>query len=285
MKNFIFLLIALLALLIANACKENKNEDAIKYLAEIQSLYQDGKYPEALSKIDSIQKLFPKAFPEIKDGMALKNEVRRAYDQQQIAICDSLLANNQPKIDSIKKFFVYQKDKEDDKGVFIPKTVSNAVLTGTMLRAGVQEEGEMYIESVFIGSNLHNVVEAKAKDGSIASTKPIQDEGFNFRWNHMGKQYEIMKVTKFHDNGLADFIINNAEKPLTITLKGKGANSFALSNIQKKAITDSYQLAKMLVLQDSLSTAKEKATYRIKYLDQEKQKDEEQKLLEQKTKS
>ncbi|SHE49060.1 hypothetical protein [Dysgonomonas macrotermitis] len=284
MKKYIYLLAVIGAFFTLNSCQEKKNEEAIKYLDSIKALYQQSAYPEALSRIDSIQILFPKAFPEIKEGLALKQEVRKAYDARQIVDCDSLMTVYQPRIDSVKKLFVYQKDKEDTKGTFIPKAVSGGVLTATMLRAGVEEEGPMYIESVYLGGQLHNAIQAKIKDGSLAETKPIDDEGLNFRFSHMGKQYEVIKATKFHDNGLADFIFNNASQPITITLKGKNTTSFALSNVQKKAITDSYNLSKLLLLQDSLMSAKDKASLRIKYVDEQKQKNETLKLEQQKAK-
>lgn len=285
MKKHIFTIAFISGLLIFGSCKEKRNEEAIKYLTDTKSLYEKGAYSEALARIDSIQILYPKAFPEIKEGLALKQIVRKAFDTKQIAYCDSLIAACQPKIDSIKKLFVYKKDKEDVSGVFIPKTVSSNILASTMLRAGVQEEGPMYIESVYIGGQYHNAILVKAKDGASAETKPIDDEGFNFRFSHMGKQYEVIKATQFHDNGLAAFIVANSSQPLTVTLKGKNTMSFALSNVYKKAITDSHNLSQLLLLQDSLTTAKDKATLRIKYVDEQARKAEATKLEQEKQKS
>lgn len=285
MKKYICILASVSGLLMFNSCQEKTNEEAVKYLAETKSLYEKGAYQEALGRIDSIQALFPKAFPEIKEALALKQDVRKAFDTKQITDCDSLMAVYQPKIDSVKKLFVYQKDKEDTKGVFIPKAVSSPLLTSTMLRAGVQEEGPMYIESVYIGGQYHNTIQVKAKDGSVAETKPIDDEGLNFRFSHMGRQYEVIKAAQFHDNGLVGFIVANASQPMTVTLKGKNTTSFGLSNIHKKAITDSYTLSKLLLTQDSLMGAKDKATLRIKYVDEQKQKAEALKIEQEKQKS
>lgn len=284
MRKYVCILVTVSILLLINACQEKKNEEAIKYLADTRSLYEKGNYERALSRIDSIQFLYPKAFSEIKEGLALKQDVRKAFDTKQIVDCDSLIAIYQPKIDSIKKFFVYQKDKEDTKGVFIPKTVSSNILSSTMLRAGVQEEGPMYIESVYIGGQFHNTIAVKTKEAAT-ETKPIDDEGFNFRFSHMGKQYEVIKAAQFYDNGLADFIVANISQPLTVTLKGKNTTSFVLSNTYKKAITDSYNLSKLLLLQDSLITAKDKATLRIKYVDEKKQKAESLKVEQEKQNS
>lgn len=266
MKKTKYTFILLLVVLGIVSCGERKNSLATEYLIDIHSLYQHGKYEAALQKIDSIQILFPKAFQEIKDALALKQEVRRASDEKQINNCDSLIVAYQPKIDSIKKLFTYRKEKEDDYGVYIPKTISGNTPNATTLRSGVNDNGYMYIESVYIGGQIHNSIKVNTKDGKFAETLPIEGDGFVFRFSHMGKQYEIVQATSVHDNGLANFIFAYADSPLTVTLKGKNTTSFALPNIQKKAIADSYQLSRLMLQKDSLATAKDKAQMRIKYL-------------------
>lgn len=266
MKKSIYVIILFLTILTAVSCGDKRNQQAIRYLDNIRVSYEQGRYDIALQQIDSIQILFPKAFQEIKDGLALKQEVRRASDQKQITLCDSLIVTYQPKIDSIKKLFTYRKEKDDDYGVYIPKTVSGNTPTSTMLRSGVNDNGSMYIESVYIGEQIHNTIRISTKDDKFAESLSIEGDGFVFRFSHMGKQYEIIQATSVHDNGLAHFIAY-ADAPLTVTLKGKNTTSFPLANIQKKAITDSYQLSKLMLQQDSLATAKDKAQMRIKYLD------------------
>ena len=266
MKKTKYTFILLLVVLGIVSCGERKNSLATEYLIDIHSLYQHGKYEAALQKIDSIQILFPKAFQEIKDALALKQEVRRASDEKQITNCDSLIVAYQPKIDSIKKLFTYRKEKEDDYGVYIPKTISANTPNATTLRSGVNDNGSMYIESVYIGGQIHNSIKVNTKDGKFAETLLIEGDGFVFRFSHMGKQYEIVQATSAHDNGLANFIFAYADSPLTVTLKGKNTTSFALPNIQKKAIADSYQLSRLMLQKDSLATAKDKAQMRIKYL-------------------
>lgn len=266
MKKSKYAFVLLLMVIAVVSCGEKKNSLATEYLIDIHSLYEQGEYETALQKIDSIQILFPKAFQEIKDALALKQEVRRASDERQIAISDSLIVTYQPKIDSIKKLFIYRKEKEDDYGVYIPKTISTNTPNATTLRSGVNDNGSMYIESVYIGGQIHNTIKVNTKDGKFAETLPIQGDGFVFRFSHMGKQYEIVQATSIHDNGLANFIIAYSDSPLTVTLKGKSMISFPLSNIQKKAIADSYQLSKLMLQRDSMATVKDKAQMRIKYL-------------------
>lgn len=267
MKIFNRTLILFTGLLLALSCNKNNNPEAIQYLNNIRSVYEKGEYKTAILKIDSMEVLFPKAFDEIKEALALKQEVRRASDEKQITDCDLLLSTYRPKIDSIKRFFVYRKEKEDDYGIYIPKTIAGDVPSAITLRSGVNDNGSMYIESVYIGIHTHQIIRASTKDGKFAESLPIEGDGFVFRFIHMNKQYEIIQATSAHDNGLAKFLFAYANSPLTISLKGSGTTTFALSSIQRKAIADSYQLSQFMLQADSLNNAKDKAQLRIKYLD------------------
>ncbi|HCO68668.1 MAG TPA: hypothetical protein DIT04_13050, partial [Dysgonomonas sp.] len=80
--NTISVIILLLTSL--TSCSDKQNKEASLYMEEINRLYQSGEYDEALIRIDSIQSLFPKAFPEIKAAMALKQHVRKASDEKVI---------------------------------------------------------------------------------------------------------------------------------------------------------------------------------------------------------
>ena len=268
MNKKIHFSILTLAIFIFIACGEKRNDEAIQYLSDIYSNYENGEYEKALSMIDSFQTLHPKAFKEIKEGLSFKQDVRRALNLQQITYCDSLISVYQPKIDSIKQLFVLQKDKEyQQRGIYIPKSVNTNTLSGTMLRAGVYEDGALYIESVYLGGQLHEKIKVSTKDNQFAESLPVTDDGLNFRFTHAGQQYEVIKVMPNHDNGLANFIYSYSKQPLTVTLDGKNKMSFTLSNSQKKAITDSYQLSTWILQKDSLLSERGKAETLIKYLD------------------
>lgn len=249
------------------SCGTKVDENAVQYLESIQQDYQKGEYENALNKVDSLEVLFPKAFDQIKQALVLKQDIRKSFNEKQIGVCDSLIATYQSKIDSIKPLFLEQKrDDFRDRAVFIPKTVATASPSATLLRAGVNEDGEMYVESVYLGGQRHNLVSATSKDKQSVASLPINDDGFNYRFSNLGQTYEVIQVSKAHDNGLARFIATS-NTPLTITLKGKNSLSYALSNVQKKAVADTYQLSRWMGQQDSLKLVKEKAESLIKYVD------------------
>lgn len=260
----------LIAFLLLSVSCSDKTEGAKKQLEFARQLYAEGYYDSAKHQIDSIKILYPKAYDQIKSGLALLDSVRRGQNATNIAFCDSIIKAFQPKIDSVKKYFVYQRDKNyQDAGFFIPREIaSGGVLTGTTIRTGVAEDGYMYIESIFVGGNQrHNKIKVSAKDGSFAESLPVTDDGLNFRFSNMGKQFEVIKFTKASDNGVGRFIFANAGKPLTITLDGAAKYSYTLSQPLKNAVVKSFQLSQMMLQMDSLKTEREKSEFKNYYLD------------------
>lgn len=269
-KTIIKLLCIACGAFIATSCGD-KHKEAKQYIQNIREVYESGDYETAKQRIDSIQILYPKSFDQIKEALALLQDVRRAQDTKQVEFCDSAIAVLQPKIDAAKQSFVYDRNKEyEEKGRYLPKATYSTVLTGTLLRSGVEEDGTLFLESVYVGGQMHDKLKVSTKDGSFAETLPVNDEGMNFRFTDMGKQYETIKFAKDNENGVAKFIFTYSDKPLTVTLKGKNTTSYPLSNIAKKAIGNSLQLSSLILEMDSLKNLKETTLVKIKYIDSKK---------------
>ncbi|MDR1810998.1 MAG: hypothetical protein LBR34_11475 [Prevotella sp.] len=244
----------------------NDNKEARLYLENIRKICQQGDYAAAEQKIDSIQILYPKAFEQIKEGLKMLREVRWAQNTRQIIVCDSLIGFLTPKIDSLKQYFTYDINKEyQETGRFLPKGFPSN-LSAAALRAGVEENGQLFIESVFTGGGFHNQASASMPNGFFVETLPVNDDGLNFRYSDSGKQYEIIKFSGADENGLARFIYAYSDMPMSITLKGKNVHTFPLSKTAQKGIADSYLLSLWMQQADSLKQVKEKTEMLIQYL-------------------
>lgn len=252
-----------------------KDDGARLRLDSARRFYANKEYSLAKQEIDSIKILYPKAFDQIRSGLTFLDTIRRAENEQIITECDSLIALHEPTLEAKKKLFSFQRNKEyQETGAFIPKeNLTGGVITGTMLRSGVGEDGVLYIESVFVGSKQkHNRIKVSAKDDSFAQSLVVNDDGLNYRFSNMGKEYEIIRFAGTSENGIAGFIFTNINNPLTVTLEGQGKYTYTLSQTTKSAISKSFELSTMMLQLDSLKTAKEKAEYHIYYLDNKKDK-------------
>lgn len=250
------------------SCSAKDNGAQIQ-LDEARSLYAEKQYALAEQRLDSLHILYPKSLDERKAALALLDSVRRDSQIQQIAICDSLININTPVLDSLKKLFVYQRNKQyQDKGFYIPKeSATDGRIIATTLRSGVEENGTLYIESVFVGnSKKHFKLKASTKDGSFAETMLVTDDGLNYRFSSGDIQHEIIKFSGADENGIARFISANAGQPLTLTLDGQAKYTYTLSQPIKTAISKSYQLSMLMQQIDSLGEEKKKAEFHLEYL-------------------
>lgn len=269
MKNYykgIFILLSFFLL----ACTSGSNE-AQQQLAAARLAYYKKNYTLAKQQLDSLKIKYPKAFTQIREGLALLDSVRRGENEQIITSCDSLIIHFQPQVDLKKRQFSFIQNKQyQETGSYIPKeSVTNSIEVIT-LRSGVEENGKLYLESVFIGSQKHNKLKISTKDGSFVESVPVNDDGLNYRFTNMNKTYEIIRFGGVNENGLARFIFTNRDKPLTASIEGQGKYAYTLSQPVKSAIAKSYELSVMMLQLDSLKMAKEKAEYHIYYLDNKK---------------
>lgn len=249
----------------------SENNGAQQQLEAARKFYTQKEYTLAKQQLDSLKINYPKAFPQLQAGMALLDSVRRGENELTIISCDSLIKTFEPKVEQQKKLFSFQKDKQyQETGNYIPKESVTAYLSGTTLRSGVKETGQVYIESVFIGGQKHNKLKISTKDGSYIETLAVNDDGLNYRFTNGGKTYEVLHFTGANENGISKFIFANMDKLLTATLDGQGKYTYTLSQQTKSAIAKSLQLSVMMLQLDSLKTEKEKAEYRIYYLDNKK---------------
>ena len=253
------------------ACSSG-NDGAQSRLDAARKYYKQREFSLATQEIDSIKVLYPTAIEQRKAGLALLDSVRRGENNDIIRTCDSLIRLFEPKVEETKKMFVYQRDKRyQETGSYIPREQVADHIASTSLRSGVSEEGQLYIESVFIGAQKHKKMRVSLKDGSFVETHPVTDDGLNYRFSNMGKSYEVIRFAGVDENGVGKFIFSNSDKPLTASIEGGTGNyTYALSQITKSAIAKSYQLSIMMIQLDSLKTEKEKAEFRIYNLDNKK---------------
>lgn len=246
------------------------NKDAQQMLQDAKDLSTEGRFDDAELMIDSIRKTYPRAVEQIKEGMSLKKEVRIAKNKHQIAVCDSLIPLAETRVSELKRQFVFSQNKEyQTKGLYFPKN-TQITIQSTNFRSSVTEEGEVYLESVFLGGGKHDKV-ALTANGETVESLPIRGDGLNYRFSTLGKQYEVLTITPTDQNGLLDFVIKNEKSPIKIILKGSGATSYNLSSVQKSNIVLSSKLSKAIVERDSLMSVKDKATILLNYASEQNQ--------------
>lgn len=271
-KEIRLLWLLLYACLFVVGCQNKDHLQAEQLLQEARHLLAEGKYAEAKNKIKSIAEQDSLAFKQIRAGMALLDSIRYAENIRTIVQADSLIAACNHRTEKLKQKFVYQKDKYQEQGVYIPRNLPFAPIpTQMQLRAGVKAGGKLFLESVSNRSLQHNRIKVSCKEnGESAYTQPVTDEGANYRFRNGEMQAEVVRYTGERLGEVMAFIARNSDKLLTVTLLGRSSAHFALSRTEAQSLAETYRLSQSFAERDSLIFSKKRSESLLKYLDQRK---------------
>lgn len=270
MKCFSICITAFVVLL-ATSCSDN-HQAAERHLSNARTLLTQSEFALAKAELDSINTLYPKSFDQRKAAVPLLDSIRKAENNFLIAGVDAQLNELEPIVEKLKQDFVFQKDeKYQETGSYIPKaTAGNGVLSFTTLHSGVEEDGRIYLESIFIGGQKHNKLAVKV-GGEFAESLIVEGDGYIHRFTDLGKTYEVIRLIGTNENGVAKFIADNVKSPMTVQLLGSHTASYPLPQNIKNAIAKSVELSEYMLTIDSLKSEKEKAEFKNFYLDNGKQ--------------
>ena len=252
--------ILLFAILITGC---GKGKEAQKLLEEATAMYENKHFIAAKNMIDSINTTYPSEISIRKEALTLMRLVERGESAQNIVYCDSLMPIRIGELDDLKKGFVFEKDSVyDDIGNYIWNTMTiERNVQRSYIRCGVNEEGEMYIASVYFAGRPieHTGLRFSTKDGNFAETPAIQyDGGVNYRFKDLGNTTEVVTYKGEHCKDIANFVaIIEPKVQIKAEYTGGRQFSLSLSDNDKKAIKATYELA--AVLSEITAMQKEKA--------------------------
>lgn len=261
--------IALAATLLVGCNDTEKKAQA--RLDEAKAMFERHEYSAAKIEIDSIRALYPKEFNVLKAGLTLMRQIEQKEAEQNIAFCDSLIPIRHEEFMEMAKGFVYEKDTAyDEIGKFISKqqTIERNVKR-CYVRSGVDENGEMYISSVFFGPKAikHTGIKLSTPDGTTAETPVIPyDGGMNYRFEDLGNTTEVVTYKGEKCENAAKFIYDNKDSRIKIEYTGGKPYVLYLNDVEKKAIASTYELALILSDIDKMNKEKEKSIKKIAYL-------------------
>lgn len=260
MKRIFFISIIGLALF-SGACSKKNNPAAEQY-QKAEELYRQGDYARAKVAIDSIAKIDPRAFDEIRAGMQLMRRVDLSINERNLAYVDSLLPIRQAfQKDLLSKFKLEKDEKYQEEGNYVFKKDRNAgSVNRSCLRIQVTEDGQMQLMSVYFGTTKlnHESVKVELPDGTFALTSVIPYDGANnYRFVNAGNTTEVVTYKGKQMRSVADLVYNSNGAKIKVSYEGKRPFSFIMDNNTREAISASYELA--LVMSEIKQLQREKA--------------------------
>lgn len=272
MKNYLYVLCLIFCL---SGCN-NDGKLADEMLSKAQSFYEMKEYASAKQMLDSLKITYPKEFDSLKKGLQLMRLVELSEQERNLAYCDSMIIVRQAQADSLKKGFLFEKDpKYDDIGKFIPKNQKiEQNLKRSYIRCGVNENGEMYLASVYYGSGplKHTRLKVSSPNGDYTETANIpQDGGTNYSFVDGGMTTEVVTYQNGKDDGVIQFISNNIKEKLKAEYIGTRNYSIQISDADKRGVEQISELAIVLTDIQTLKKEVEKSKSRIAYLNSKTQ--------------
>ena len=210
-------------------------------LDKARAMYENNEFFGAKNEIDSIRALYPKEVKVLKQGLTLMRQVEVKEAERNIAFCDSLLPIKLEEVEGLKKGFAFEKDsvyEEIGNYIWKQQTIERNVQR-CYVRCGVNEEGEMYLASVYYGG------------------RPIED---------MGSTTEVVTYKGEHCVDAVKFIYDNEKERIKVEYTGGKPYIIYMADADKKAIVNTFNLATVLSDIKSMNTLKEKSEKKIAYL-------------------
>ncbi|MDR1344448.1 MAG: hypothetical protein LBJ39_03755 [Tannerellaceae bacterium] len=269
MKHFITYAISIITLL--TSCSGREKEAAAR-LECAEAFFERNEWLSAKNAIDSIRADYPDETGILKEALTLMRQIEMKEAERNIVYCDSLLPIRQAEAAEAVKDFVFEKDSAyEQTGNYIQyrQTVERNI-ERSYIRCGVNEQGEMYLTSVYFGSRpiRHTGIKVSRSDGVFAETAHIPyDGGLNYRFKDGENISEIVQYKGEHGVDVIKFICSNAKERLYVNYTGGEKYGIYIGGSDKQAYISTYNFAAILSDIHNLTSERTKAIKKKEYLE------------------
>lgn len=227
------------------ACSGSKADPEAQALYDQASeAFDSHDYTRSIAMLDSLQKAFPAEIDLQRQGMALRPKVIEHQTLLDITRNDSLKVVTQLNGERLKPLMVWVKTPRMLEGYWVGKGANNPnFLNTTGIQGRVSEIGEFYIVSSMNPAGNHTSV--SLSDGSnTVSTPAVPYDGEN---NYRIEGSEVITFSPAQSDTIGQFAFAHADRPLTLTLRGKRSKSVKLSAAQVTALADAWAYSQAVI--------------------------------------
>ena len=205
----------------------------------------------ALIHLDSISVLYPKAVYSVNAAKNLINEIRFDIFQRKELELDSLLI----KIAELERPFEKEKTEFDRYTQYIHKRQTfQRAWNRSYIQVHLDERGELYISSNYFGKDWLDHVRMRVYDqGDDARTEIIPlTSASNHRSDFLDLRWEKVSYRNGTDNGVIEFIAENAHRQLKAVFLGKENYYILLESYDKQAVVEALALSNAIKKRSTL---------------------------------
>lgn len=241
MKHSLYVIAVCLTVLFA-ACGPSDEEKARAKMNFAKQLLEKQDTVQALLQLDSIAKLYPKAPYSINAAKNITTEINFELLQRK----ENELDSTNSLISKLEDSFVKEKTEFDRYTQYIHKRQTlQRSMTRSFIQIHLDERGEMFLSSNYYGKSSINHVGLRVYDGELSAKTdsiPLGDP-MNHQSDFMEFKWEKVSYRNGKDNGVIQFIADNADRNLKAVFLGKGQYYIILENYDKVAVKDALALS------------------------------------------
>lgn len=227
------------------SCGKSYKEKAEEKLNYAVSLGEKGDSIGALVQLDSIGRLYPEAFETTQKAKQLTKKINSEFLFRKQEQFDHV--TNQ--ITELEKLFEKEKTEYDRFTQYIHKRQKfERRWNQSFIQLHLDERGELYISSNYYGAQWLNHIGLRVYDGVFQAktdTVSLTDPN-NHQSEFMNTHWEKVSYTKGKDNGVIQFIADNAERNLKAVFLGQRMYFIVLEQYDKQAVKDALALSNAL---------------------------------------
>ncbi len=233
------------------SCGKSYKERAAGRLNMAVSICEKGDTVTALQQLDSVQILFSDAVETVEKARKLSNKINSEIlfrKQEQFN-----KVGNQ--LNELNKLFDKGKTEFDRYSQYIHKMQKfERRWNQSFIQVHLDERGELYISSNYYGAEWLNHTGLRVYDGLFqAKTDSVSlDDPNNHHSEFMNTHWEKVSYKNGKDNGVIQFIADNANRNLKAVFLGKRQYFIVLETFDKQAIKDALSLSNALKMKTEL---------------------------------
>ncbi len=249
--------------LILFGCQPSAADKANALLSEAKVMVDDGQWRQARILLDSIHTTYPKQVVQRRCARSLSDSITYLESQRDVVYYDSILRPLLPQADQLLKVFKYEKDERyDDHGRYVHRLLcTNSNTSRCFLQAYVQDNHVTIVKSYYYGLSP-----VEQQDICLASVgEEARFSGSNHAFEAEG-WHEIMTIVEDDALRLLNFVSSHAGDRVRVSGAGnkpRGTWVYYLSDTEKKALNQTYQLGVLMRDIDKLERIIHVATARI----------------------
>lgn len=229
-----------LSMAIASCGSSDKHQQALAMYNQADSAFQCKDYVLARNLLDTLTSRYASETEIQRQVMHLRPMVIEQSTIREMESCDSTTAALEAQKAALTDKFSFINNPELVEGYFVSKKVPGNLFASGGLEARITPSGEYYMISSVAGRNIKHTHVAVSSGSESVSSAVVNYDGNR---NYSSSGTEMITYTAQECDTIGKFVLDHKQASVTVTFQGSGSYKTILTQNQKEAIAETYEMA------------------------------------------